>query len=345
VRHTFPEGTVLPSGGSIVIFGGDNPQGAFGASIVQTTGSLGLNNGGDTVTLATDGAVEVATASYGSEGGNDQSLTRDPDETGLYTLHSTATGAAGAIFSPGTTVTGNSFSGSSFAHALPENSDNDTVLDFADYRGNGFAPNPDSGEFDSDNVTVVGWSDGDVEYGLTSSANDFARGESPGGVGTGGMYAFDVGGGNYAFGFQPSSGEFVTSNDYFEFKFANLSNRVLPTLYLGFDLLYYNDQGRSNKITVQYSTDGTTYFDVFDFTSPEGAASTPGWVTVQADLQLKGVGIQPDKLLYLKLIGEDVGGSGSRDEFAIDNITIGVPEPAGISILLLGMFALFRRRR
>ena len=115
VRHTFPTGTVVPDGCVIVVFGGGLPTGTFGGAFVQTAGSgaLGLNNGGDSVTL-TDGAIDQALASYGSEGGNNQSLTRDPDITGSdspFTQHTVAAGSGGALFSPGTRVDGSPFGG------------------------------------------------------------------------------------------------------------------------------------------------------------------------------------------------------------------------------------------
>lgn len=79
---------------------------------VSSTGQLGLNNTGDTVTL-NNGAVNVASYTYGSEGGDNQSLTRDPDVTGADPLvkHSTATGSGGALFSPGTMIDGSQFPG------------------------------------------------------------------------------------------------------------------------------------------------------------------------------------------------------------------------------------------
>ena len=114
VRHTFPAGTVVAQGCSIVVFGGGTPSGSFGKSLVQTasTGTLGLNNGGDSVTL-NDGSNDVLSTSYGSEGGNNQSLTLDPDVTGTEprVLHSLATGSGGALFSPGTKVDGSQFEG------------------------------------------------------------------------------------------------------------------------------------------------------------------------------------------------------------------------------------------
>ncbi|MFQ5652268.1 MAG: choice-of-anchor D domain-containing protein [bacterium] len=114
VRHTFPNGTIVPGKCAIVVFGGGSPSGSFGGAIVQTTGSLGLNNTGDTVTL-NDGASEVASVTYGSEANADQSLTRDPDMSGSEPLvqHTSASGAGGRLFSPGTKATGAPFSGCS----------------------------------------------------------------------------------------------------------------------------------------------------------------------------------------------------------------------------------------
>jgi len=96
----------------VVVFGGGSPTGAFGGMTVQTasTGALGLNNSGDSVLLA-DGAIEQAAESYGSEGGQNQSLTRDPDLTGGFVLHTLATGSGGTLFSPGTRVDGTPFDG------------------------------------------------------------------------------------------------------------------------------------------------------------------------------------------------------------------------------------------
>ncbi len=113
VRHTFPANTIVPDQCSIVVFGGGTPTGSFGGAVVQTasTGSVGLNNSGDTVTL-NDGAIDQATANYGSEGGANQSLTRDPDITGAtFVQHTGATGSGGALFSPGTQIDGTSFAG------------------------------------------------------------------------------------------------------------------------------------------------------------------------------------------------------------------------------------------
>ncbi len=99
VRVTLPAGTVLPPGGALVVFGG----GAVGAvpAGVQTVslGTLALNNTGDKVTVAKAGAV-LATASYGAEAGQDQSLVRatERDAASALVRHKTR---ASAPASPG----------------------------------------------------------------------------------------------------------------------------------------------------------------------------------------------------------------------------------------------------
>jgi uncharacterized repeat protein (TIGR01451 family) len=114
-RHVFPPATLIPDTCSVLVFGGGTPTGDFGNSTAQTAsgGALGLNNSGDTVTLYELTTSAVAAYAYGSEGGNNQSITRDPDITGLDPLiqHTTATGAGGALFSPGTMVDGSQFIG------------------------------------------------------------------------------------------------------------------------------------------------------------------------------------------------------------------------------------------
>jgi hypothetical protein len=115
VRHVFPEGTIVPAGCAIVVFGGGAPTGDFGGAVVQTasTGSLNLNDDGDTVNFNSLGGELLLSYTYDNEGGNDESLTRDPDVNGPNPLvgHSGADGSGGALFSPGTRLTGRLFAG------------------------------------------------------------------------------------------------------------------------------------------------------------------------------------------------------------------------------------------
>jgi predicted extracellular nuclease len=120
VRHTFPEGSVIEAGCAVVVFGGDIATGTFGGSLVQTAsnGYLSFNNSGDTITV-TNG-VSTFEVVYGSEGGNNQSLTLNPDITGeAYSAHSSVEAANGALFSPGTKLDGTKFAGCTIPDIAP----------------------------------------------------------------------------------------------------------------------------------------------------------------------------------------------------------------------------------
>ena len=113
VRHVFAEGTILGAQGVVVIFGGGTPTfdgtgpgswcGATPQNVyvdVASTGSLGLNNGGDTITLTkADGTEIFSVAPNGEITGNDQSVVRSPELTGDWALHGQVSDASGN-FSP-----------------------------------------------------------------------------------------------------------------------------------------------------------------------------------------------------------------------------------------------------
>ena len=108
-RHTFELGTVLADGCAVVIFGGGTPTGSFGGSLVLVD-FLGLNNGGDTVTIRDDGDNLISAVSWASGGiGDGFSANLDPDLTGTAFIgHPDLTGSVGRA-SPGTFADGTVF--------------------------------------------------------------------------------------------------------------------------------------------------------------------------------------------------------------------------------------------
>jgi uncharacterized repeat protein (TIGR01451 family) len=117
VRHTFTSGSSVPAGEAMVVFGGGtfNPNDVlFGCSRVvkASSGGLSLTNSGLTI-LVRDGSGNLVTqfsygGSTGLNGGTAQSLTRSPDITGNFVLHSTIAGRR--KLSPGLRVDGSPFS-------------------------------------------------------------------------------------------------------------------------------------------------------------------------------------------------------------------------------------------
>ncbi len=112
LRHVFPAGSVVPDQCAIVVFGGGIPTGTFGNALVQVAsqGRLGMDNSGDTITFS-DGSETIQSVQYGFEGGENQSLTRNPDVSGLWERHLTASAPQERRFSPGTRLDGQLFWG------------------------------------------------------------------------------------------------------------------------------------------------------------------------------------------------------------------------------------------
>jgi len=68
VRHRFATGSVIAPGGALVIFGGGTAKLVAGTSVLQvaTTKALGLNNGGDSVSIADKDGLVVAQVAWAS---------------------------------------------------------------------------------------------------------------------------------------------------------------------------------------------------------------------------------------------------------------------------------------
>jgi hypothetical protein len=112
VRHTFPSGTIVPSNGVIVVFGGGNPTGDFGGAIVQTAseGQLNFSNAGDIITLRDTDDNIVLTFDINLLSGNpDEAYTRNPDIYGEFEQHASIPEANGALQTPGVKLNGSPF--------------------------------------------------------------------------------------------------------------------------------------------------------------------------------------------------------------------------------------------
>lgn len=222
----------------------------------------------------------------------------------------------------------------SFVLALTARADLLTVSeDFESFTGAGFAPSPTAGQLDSDTWSVTGLSDGALAFGDTGTSGDFARGSSSGGESTGGIYAFDTGS-NVILGVQPGGSDFTPGS--FTLRMRNNSGSTVTSVDVAYDIFYYNDKERANSLNLSYSTDGTTFTAVsaLDFTTPEAAdsPSEPDWQSENKSTTISGLSLADGDLFYLRWTGDDESGSGARDEYGIDNISVSVLDATAVNL-------------
>ena len=190
------------------------------------------------------------------------------------------------------------------------------------YAGTGFTPNPTAGQLNSNAFATTGMSDGSSVFGGTNLIGDFARSTSFGNVITGGFYAFEVSLGNRAFGFQPGSSDFTPGS--VTLRLQNQTGTTIETLRLSYTVYVRNDQGRSNNVNFSYSADNISFTQqpLLEIISPIAADGSPQWVAHTYTVIVGMEALANNDFYYLRWDSDDNGGSGSRDEFAIDDIQL-----------------------
>lgn len=198
------------------------------------------------------------------------------------------------------------------------------------YTGAGFQASPTAGQLDSDAWAVTGWSDGALAFGGTriTAATDYTRGSTAAAVTTGGFYAYTGAPGsvgNPSFLIQPGGTDFAPGT--LTLRIVNNGTTNITQFAISYNLFVRNDQGRSNSFNFSYSTDDSTYTPVaaLDYTSPV-VADALGYVQVgtspSRSTTITGLNIAPGGFFYIRWSSADVAGSGSRDEFALDDISV-----------------------
>jgi hypothetical protein len=229
-----------------------------------------------------------------------------------------------------------------------------SMIDFESFDGTGFSPTPGVGQLDSDDWSAVLSNTSSVGFGGTAASGALARGDSPGGVTTGGVYAFDaslgahaVSGGSVMLGIQPIGTDFTPGS--FTLRVQNNTGREVPFWDIEYDIYVLNDQARANAIDFSYAVnssaaepDDTAFVKIpsANVTSPVAADASPVWTsshlafTIAATTPVGG-------RLFLRWTGDDavVPGAGSRDEFGLDNIGV-TPNPEPSTIVLVGLGAI-----
>jgi hypothetical protein len=197
------------------------------------------------------------------------------------------------------------------------------------WNGSGFSSTPDAGQLNSGAWSVSGWTDGPLNYNETRTTGDYARGFTLTHPSSGGMYAFaPLAPTNRALGFQPGGLDWAPGT--ITLRVQNRTGVIMNTLGLAYKLFVYNDQNRSSSFNLSYSTDNSSFIPVaaLDFNSPEAVEVSPVWAVHEKSIELSGLSLAPGQYIYLRWSSADVSGSGSRDEFALDDISV-VANPIG----------------
>jgi len=98
-RHVFEANTFLDPYSYLVVFGGSVPVLPGIDWQTASSGSLGLNNAGDTITLYDLNDQLIQQVVYDALAGSDQSIVRSPEASGSFVLHTAV--VPDALFSPG----------------------------------------------------------------------------------------------------------------------------------------------------------------------------------------------------------------------------------------------------
>lgn len=177
---------------------------------------------------------------------------------------------------------------------------------FNDFLGLGLGDTPGVGQLDSLIWSIDGF----------NSDADLARGETAGGVSTGGVYALTRDDADNALYLQPGGSDFTPGEITLT---LDSGPTDLSDVVVSFERLVNNDQARSNGFDLSFSLDGVTFSPLDTFASP-GVADANGVVGATVSVPLPD--LSANTTFYLRWSGDDIEGGGARDEFGIDNLLV-----------------------
>jgi hypothetical protein len=189
---------------------------------------------------------------------------------------------------------------------------------FSSFSASGFQPSPSAGQLDSDNWSVNGFSDGNMAFGGTETTGDFARGITDGtGKTTGGIYNNSSGD---MLWIQPIGSDFTPGN--LTARYQNNTGSAITSIDISYEIHCLNDQERANSFNFSWSLDGVIFTSEssLDYISTE--ASTGLTDNVSRNISIGGLNIPAAAFFFIRWEGNDVSGSGSRDEFGLDNVQL-----------------------
>lgn len=206
-------------------------------------------------------------------------------------------------------------------------------IDFSGFAGEGFQNVPEEcGQLSTQSWAVHGSASASVDF-ETDTSNDGLRRGVFNAQTTWGVYAFEHAPNDRAMGAILSGSGFIGGT--FTLRVLNNGSTDLTALSVSYLALGLNDNNRSNRLSFSYSSDNANFTDVeaLHFDTPVDSPTTPPdpppeWFGEAKSTTITGLSIAPNEYVYLRWTTKDLGGSGSRDKLAIDDIIVRAVGPS-----------------
>ncbi len=207
--------------------------------------------------------------------------------------------------------------------------------DFSDFTAAGFAPEPATGQLDSDEWIATRVLGLNFNFGDTSANQDFANGPSVGGESEGGIWAFApvpgqcASGNQTMLGVQPSNMTFSPGS--FRLQIQNNTGAALSEIHLQYALSWFNDSGRSMIHSVQVlqvdslgAETGSVAVPSLTVETPVDADAVIAWDgrCQSAVIDLSSIPIANGNNVVIVFAVDDGNGSGTRDELAFGEVQV-----------------------
>jgi len=156
-----------------------------------------------------------------------------------------------------------------------------------------------------------------------------------GGTSEGACRPWDLGDGNLALGYQPTSAEFTPG--FFMVSISNATGEAVGLVEVAYQVVCYNNENRSSSLDLEYSRDGSAFTRIpsVSYSSPMREENPAHWaVTARSTAIHLRKPLAARGRFWLRWYADDNGGSGSRDEYGIDNVTITLRSRRGLVITI-----------
>lgn len=218
-----------------------------------------------------------------------------------------------------------------------------TGVGYGSFTAGGFTMIPTSGKLNSNAWAITGFSDGNLAFSGTKTTGDYARGTTTMmnpvtdvGATIGGIYSYTgvpFSLSDPAMLIQSTDVDFTPGTITLRIKNTHASNHIY-VLDVSYDLWVRNNTSTSNGFNFSYSTDDISYTNVaaLDY-STTATADASGIVNTGVHyVSINTIDIDPGAYGYLRWSVVDISGSGERDEFYLNSITVNAPQllPVGL---------------